>query len=493
MRFDFLLAPVIALSLPAFSSAIDCARIPTSDTDSKILKAACQGIEARDRYRQAIQEESAARSLLLEGIEDDWTRRKTLDAWQDANAIREVAKLEMEAKFREATNLTLERYRIAPSLIEGDITRGPVTGGRSLWVPRYAFRMGHKEGVLREVDMPAKPGVPARKAYWKWTQPKIEEERALALTWPDGRVDILDEAFEAVLAKGSPRVLGYLLHHESAHYDQLRGGKWKTFNEREVDAYKVSVRDAARFQLNPDEIAGLNELLNYNRKKVQRQKYGFEKPPHELPTPAEEAANRDEWHRLEQAMREAPRQRERLRQQLELEREGRNAPAPDPGEAAPNESEMNPLSEAEANSRFFCESPQYIRGAPAATTVWGDAVLRVPRDLPVLNLDNRTGTMSCANYVTYQAIYHSRNGVDVRNVDVIAGLVAEGLTRQTDPNPRNSPGRMSPPSPNFPPSTASPVREQPPVLVPADPEPRRTTPKPPDYNHCIHGRCLDLP
>lgn len=476
----------IHLSIPIDAASMDCSRLPTGDVDARIVKAACEGIQARDAYRKALREEQAARSLLIEGIANDWARLSTLEAWEKANDIREVAKLEMEAKFREATNLTLERYRIAPSLVEGDITRGPVTGGRSLWVPRYAFRMDHKEGVLREVEIPAKPGVPAHNAYWKWTQPEIKEEKALALTWPDGRVDILDEAFEAVLAKGSPRVLGYLLHHEAVHYDQLRGGKWKTFNEREVDAYKVSVRDAARFQLNPDEIAGLNELLNYNRKKVQRQKYGFEKPPRELPTPAAEAANRDEWHRLEQAMREAPAQRESLKQQLELERSGRNAPAPDSGEAAPNESEMNPLLEAEANSRFFCESPQYIRGAPAATTVWGDAVLRVPRDLAVLNLDDRIGTMSCADYVTYQAIYHSRNGVDVRNVDVIAGLVEEGLTRQTNPNSWTSPARMSPPSPNFPPVATSPMPDQPPEPIIVE------SPRIPAIPRCrYHSWCKD--
>lgn len=456
---------LLASANPALADDRDCPALSDRTREARIVKLVCEGLEARDVYREALATELAAREALNAGIPDRTARLRTLEAWERAEKLLHAANQDMTANFRDATRLTLEHYGIAPSLAGSDITQGPVTGGTSVWAPRYAFRMDYDRGIVREVDIPKTPKAPARKAYWKWTQPKIEEEKALALTWPDGRVDILDEAFEAVLARGSPRVLGYLLHHESVHYDQLRGAKWKTFNEREVDAYTVSVKDAARFQLNPDEVAGLKKLLNFNRKKVQRQKDGFEKPPRELPTPAEEAANRDEWHRLEQAMREAPGQRERLRQQLELERAGRNAPAPGPGEAVPNESETNPLLEAEANSRFFCESPQYIHGAPAATTVWGDAVLRVPRNLAVLNLDNRIGTMSCADYVTYQAIYHSRNGVDVRNVDVIAGLVEEGLTRQTNPNSWTSPARMSLPSPNFPPVTTSPMPDQPPEPV----------------------------
>lgn len=329
MNRFFLASFILLFVRPAAAAERDCAALPSKTREQKITKNVCEGLEFRDAYREALTIETAAREALQAEIPDEQIRKKTLEEWALATEALKPAMDGMSARFRDAVNDTLDLYGVAPTRGDGDINDGPVRGGRALWMPAYRFRMSHDQPLLREMELPAQPGRPASKAHIKWRQSQVEEGKAFAMTWADGRVDIMDEAFESVLQKNSPRVLGYLLHHESVHFDQLRNGQWKTLNEREIDAYKASIAAAPRFGLTADEIKGLNKMLGYNRMKVWRQDLGWGDKPRELPPPEMEADNSKEWGRLEKAIRiTIPAERERLREQLDLERNGRNAPTP---------------------------------------------------------------------------------------------------------------------------------------------------------------------
>lgn len=478
----------LLFGMPALADGRDCTTLPSKSPEEKITKKVCEGLDFRDAYRDALAIETAAREALEAGIPDDLTRKKALKEWGLAMEALDPAKDGMSASFRDAVNDTLVLYGISPAKGNGDITDGPVKGGRAVWTPTYKFRSNPDQPLLREMELPAQSGKPARMVHLKWKQPQVEEEKAFAMTWADGRVDILDEAFEGVLQKGSPRVLGFLLHHESVHFDQLRKGEWKSLNEREVDAYQASISAAPRFGLTVNEVEGLNRMLGYNRAKVWRQKIGWAATPRELPPPKLDADNAKEWDKLEQAIRvDIPAQRERLRVQLELERTGRNAASSPSNEPAPVPEE-NPLDVAKASSKMFCESPAFFNPPSAAPLGWSESLGRVSPILAVMDLDYRTGTMPCADYVTFQGLFLSRRGFDVSNIDILRGLVAEGLIRQTNPTPRA--GRVTLPQPITAPRPVAPSPRPDPVLVPDVPDPKPDRPTPPPYNPCIHDRCI---
>lgn len=438
MKLSLMAASLIMAGVPAMAAERDCSLLQTTTREQRITKQVCDGLDYRDAYREALAIETAAREALGSDIPNDFIRKQTLERWNRAMEAIGPAKQGMEENFRDALNDTLVLYGIAPTNGSGDINGGPVKGGKAVWAPNYAFRTGPKQGILREIELPANGGMPARMAHLKWQQSAVEEEKAFAMTWADGRIDILDEALEAVIEKNSPGVLGYLIHHESIHFDQLRAGNWRSLNEREVDAYKASVAEASRFGLSPNDVMGLNRLLGYNRAKVWKQKVGLEKTPQDLPTPAFEAAYKSEWDKLRKALQEdIPAGRKLLQQQLELERSGRNAPSQ---ESVPSQDHFRALK---ANSRYFCESPEFIHSSAGAIFSWQQALLKVQVDSAAKDLDRQFGKMPCEDYVTLQAIYLLGNGLNQIDLNGILGLVEEGLRRQIELHPRHSPERAS--------------------------------------------------
>lgn len=429
---------IVGLLVANVASASDpanhCKLANEGGAHGDIVERVCRGLAHRDDYRRNIGLELEAREKVYAAPIGSEERYLRLLDWEAANALLEKTRDSMNTAMNGALGDTLRLYNIAPTRGSGSITDGPGIHMRANWNPAYAHRMNPDDPIFRKVDMPD-----GRTVYVRWNQGRRREEQSSGVTWFDGRVDIMDGVLERVYTNRSPRLLAYLLHHESVHFDQLRNGNWSTLNEREVAAYKVSIADAKRFGLTKLEIKELEGLLAHNQLRLQRQRAGSQPVPPDFPGADDQEANRLDWEKLVAAESKRIALTLNLAEERRLREGMRNSPSAEP-------EEIGPFGHLEANSRFFCESPQYVSDGLPVVIVWADALMRIPRNLAVLDLDLRIGTMSCADYVTYQAIFHSRNGVDVRNAAAIRGLIEEGLTRQTEPNPRRSRARMSIPS-----------------------------------------------
>lgn len=474
------------LGVASSASPDKCQMANEGGPDGAIVERACRALGYRDQYREKFAEEAEARKLVGSAPLDSEERFLRLLDWQIANSRLDEARRDMSREMNAVISDTLARYGIAPTESDGDITGGPGTGLRANWGPRYQTRSGPDEPILNKVEL--KNG---QTVYMKWTQSRKSEERAQAFTWPNGRVDILDEAFERVLLSRSPRMLGFLLHHESIHFDQLRNGTWKTQNLREAAAYEESLKAAPRFGLTALDIKEIKDKLRYNQARVDRQRLWLERAPLNLPPPDVQARNEAEWHEFVKVRKVMEDGRNELVAELAKQRADRermqNSPASgtDSTGTAPEE---NPLDQVKANSQLFCESPEFITPPSDAPVVWSQSVSRVSRILAVMDLDYRIGTMPCSEYVTYQGIYLHRQGIDVTQTTLIRSLVAEGLIRQTNPTPRA--GRVALPQPITAPRPVAPSPRPDPVPVPDVPDPKPDRPTPPPYNPCIHDRCI---
>lgn len=476
---------LIVVALPAIAQDA-CQMANEGGPDGAIVERACRALAQRDLYRHRFAEEAKARANAESAVSGSEERFVLMRKWEAANALLDDARIEMSREMNGVIADTLARYGIAPTEGDGDITGGPGKGLQARWTPRYKMRFDPAEPILNKIEL--KNG---QNVYLKWEQGRDPKERAQAFTWPNGRVDVLDEAFERVYQSRSPRMLGFLLHHESIHFDQLRNGTWKTQNLRETAAYTESLKAAARFGLTALDIKEIKDKLLFNQARVDRQRLWLERTPPNLPPPDVQARNETEWHEFIRVRKVMEDGRNELVAELAKQRADRermqNAPASgtDSTGTAPEE---NPLHHVQANSQLFCESPEFITPPSAAPVVWSQSVGRVSRILAVMDLDYRIGTMPCAEYVTYQGIYLHRQGIDVTQTTLIRSLVAEGLIRQTNPTPRAR--RVTLPQPITAPRPVAPSPRPDPVLVPDVPDPKPDRPTPPPYNPCIHDRCI---
>lgn len=447
-----------------------------------IVERVCRGLAHRDDYRRNIGLELEAREKVYAAPIGSEERYLRLLDWEGANVLLEKSRDSMNTAMNGALGDTLRLYNIAPTRGSGSITDGPGIHMQANWNPAYAHRMNPDDPILRKVDMPD-----GQTVYVRWNQGRRREEQSSGVTWFDGRVDIMDGVLERVYTNRSPRLLAYLLHHESVHFDQLRNGNWSTLNEREVAAYKVSIADAKRFGLTKLEIIELKELLAYNQLRVQRQRAGSQPAPPDFPGADDQEANRLDWEKLVAAESKRIALTLNLAEERRLREHMRNAPAPGT-DSTGSPPEENPLDEAQANSRLFCESPEFLEPPSQAPVVWSQSLSRVSSILAVWDLDNRIGTMPCANYVTYQGLFLYRQGFDITDIDIVRRLVREGIIRQTNPTPRT--GRITMPQPVPAPTPVTPSPQPAPVPVPDDPDPTPGRPTPPPYNPCIHDRCI---
>lgn len=474
--------PLILAFVASPATAQDaCQMANEGGPDGAIVERACRALEQRDLYRLRFAAEAKARALAEAAPLGSDERYLLMQKWEAINTLLNDARIDMSREMNGVISDTLARYGIAPAEGDGDITGGPGKGLRAHWEPRYKMRFEPAHPLLNEIKL--KNG---QVVYLKWEQGREPEERAQAFTWFNGRVDVLDEAFERVYESRSPRMLGFLLHHESVHFDQLRNGSWKTQNLREVAAYTESIKAASRFGLTPAEIGEIKDKLLYNQARVDAQRQWRERAPTNLPPPDVQARNKDEWDDYTTARKLMQEGRDKLKADLEEERQReantRNAPAPEPEEETPS-APLSGLDLLEAHAKFFCESPQMIHIMDVPLAEWRETLSKVPSELATLDYDRQTGTMPCYKYVTYQSIGLHRRGYDLSNVEFLLGVVEEGLIRQTNPTPRIGRVEYTPPPSQAPPGPLPTPVSPPDISGPDD----RT---PPAIPHCrYHAWC----
>lgn len=475
---NFLIIGLLLLPAAHASPTIDrCSMTNEGGAQGAIVERVCRGLALRDEYRLRVDDEIEARKQVTDAPIGSEERHQLLLKWEVANALLESKRDAMNKALNGAIEDTLRHYTIAPMQGDGDIKGGPGINLSAAWKPTYQHRPNPDDPIFRKAEL-----ANGQDVYVRWDQGRDKMDRSYAVTWFDGQVDVMDGVLEDVLASRTPRVLAFLLHHESVHFDQLREGKWSTLNAREVAAYRVSIADAKRFGLSQIEIQGLRDHLSYNQRKLEKQRNGEEAYPLNLPPAKDQADNKIDWEKM------VDEESRRIALSLNLTEERRNraeASTPDSGNAPADT--RSPLDSIESLAKYFCENPQYIRSLTRAHEVWRDALPKVPSILVVLDLDYRFGTMNCAQYVALQAIYLHRNHCDAGAVSAILGLVDEGLVRQTQSTPRG--GRVS-----LPPVT--PGQTPDPLPIPTDPPspdaidlPRDRTPSIP---HCrYHDWCKE--
>lgn len=454
-----------------------CSMANEGGPQGAIVERVCRGLALRDEYRFLVEDEIKARQKVNDTPIGSEERYQRLLVWEAANALLESKRDAMNSELNGAIDDTLRHYAIAPTQGNGWINGGPGKDLHADWKPAYRHRLDPEEPLLRKTEL-----ANGQTVYVRWNQGRTQEERSYGITWFDGQVDIMDGVLERVAASRSPRLLAYLLHHESVHFDQLRSGQWSTLNAREVAAYQVSIADAKRFGLSQIEIQDLRAHLAYNQRKLEAQRAGSEPFPLNLPPAPVQANIRSDW----EAMIAGESRRIALSLNLAEERRNRaEASTPDPRNS-PSDTQ-NPIERIESLAKYFCEHPEHVRSLTRAQEVWRDSLGKVSPILAVLNRDLRIGTMPCSEYVAYQAIYLHRNHYDAGAVPSILGLIEEGLLRQTESRPRID--RVSVPAP----SSGEP---QNPTQTPSDPQvpdtidfPQERTPPIPHCRH--HDWCKD--
>lgn len=400
--------------------------------------------------------------------------------WQNSKALLELAEKEMSERLNGAIADTLHRYGIAPTNGDGLITGGPGSKSSATWAPAYHHRFGPEEPLLRQVQL-----ANGQRVHLKWEQGRSKEERAHALTWLDGRVDVLDSVFEKVYLSRSPRFLAILLYHESVHFDQLRTGNWKTLNAREADAYRATIAAAPRFRLTPGEIQELREILAYNERRLADQRTGQERYPANLPPPDIEARNSEEWAEFDTARRLAVTQRLALELNLHEERRSRESAR---NSVVDPETQARVIARARGDAAYsalgpliarICDSPKAGGITSDLLVDWGawldSHFLALSKDNPWADMRLLPGPVDCRMFLENQIIVARKEGLDPPRLDIawLRGVLQE-VSARTNPSPSPSQGPGDP-SPSLP--------------EPYDPGPSRPDPTPPDYNRCIHGRC----
>lgn len=257
-----------------------------------IVRAVCEGNQARLEHGEAKAREAEARDLLRLAPAGSDERFRLLKRWKVANDDLADAQNRMSGSFQRAIALTAIHYSLAPSLGNGRITGGPGKDeSRDVeWTPRYRGRSERGADFVEAIVLPDKT------VHFRVKGEADEKKRPGGMTWPNGRTDIYDETFDKVLAVGSPRQLAFILNHESVHFDQLRGNRWATMNVREVEAYRESRKAAVRFGMTEDERSDIDAKFQENIRAVQAQTRRPWTRPRNVPMAEEERQNAEAWN-----------------------------------------------------------------------------------------------------------------------------------------------------------------------------------------------------
>lgn len=480
--FGILCCLVSAVALHAQVSPPLCGVKATNPKEIEIVQAVCAGNRARGEMAAKRKAEKTARKAALAGSDEPDARFLLLRNWKAAEMDLRDAENRMYGNFNRAIEMTASYYGITPSKGEGPILDGPAVNGTAYWVPRYRYREDRSDYIVEEVTLPGGKAI-----HMRWKPEEDYEKRPGAMTFPNGRIDVYDEVMDKVVATGSARQLGFVLHHESVHFDQLRKGQWASLYLREVEAYRESRKAAARFGLTPDERRGVDDLFWQNVRRVASD--GLRGGPRSgnVPTPEDEAFNSGEWDSLVKGVEQARKDRQELEANLRAEQEDRRMrEAVAERERERLEDGRRLFASLENFSRRLCESA--VSGVVPEEMYdeflrWRNGnYLAFSREQPVVDLGELGFTAECPTFFENQILIARRKGYS--HAVVTFDWAKEVL--------REAYRRSHPVIPSLP--SVSPVQPSPPVTENpgSDPFPDAEFPRPPSVPHCrYHAWCQD--
>lgn len=461
-----------------------CFIATTVQTEIDIVRAVCEGNQARLDYGETRKEEERARIALANSPIGSEERFRLLQEWRMAHDDNEDAKNRMSGNFKRAIALAVNYYGIAPQLGTGPITGGP---GQDLsrdvpWLPKYKGRIDRRNDFVEQVVLPDKT------IHMRVKGEADEKKRPGGMTWPNGRTDIYDETFDRVLAVGSPRQLAFILNHESVHFDQLRGNRWATMNVREVEAYRESRKAAVRFGMTEDERSDIDAKFWENIREVQAQTIRPWTRPRNVPTAEEERQNAEAWNTVAEGVASVRASQAELEAELKREAEERRLrEAIAARERERLESGRQLWAGLQAFSERICQSAvdgQVPESMYDEFLIWRNGnYLAFDRNQQwLVDRSIVPGPVRCAAFFENQILVARRAGYshNVVTFDWAIEVVREA-------HRRSNPTVPSPPS-------VPPVHPAPPVTENpgSDPFPDTDFPRTPSVPHCrYHGWCLD--
>jgi hypothetical protein len=426
-------------------------------------------------------EQEARKAALAESGDSD-KRFRLLRDWKAADIDLRDVENRMCGNFNRAIELTASFYGISPSKGEGPILDGPAVNGTAYWMPRYRYREDRSAFIVEEVALPGGKAI-----HMRWKPEEDFEKRPGAITFPNGRIDVYDETMDKVMATGSARSLGFVLHHESVHFDQLRNGRWASLNLREVEAYRESRRAANRFGLTPGERREVGALFwQYVRRAGSEGVRGGARSG-SVPTQEDEAFNSGKWDSLARGVEQARKDRQELDSRLRAEQEDRRMrEAVATRERERLEDGRRLFASLEAFSRRFCESA--VEGAvPESMNMdfleWRNGnYLAFSTEQPMIDLGELGFSAECTKFFENQILVARRKRYNhsIVTFEWAAQVVKEAYRRS------------HPVIPTLPSSRPVPPRVLEPVVPDGSVPPDADIPEPPSVPHCrYHAWCRE--
>lgn len=277
---------------------------PSLEERRLIEDAIARGLAARERFVAARDKEQELRNENPSSMEE-------LQAWQEANAVRELSEKKMREQFNQIIELTSRSYGVVPKVASGEIQGDLLPGLSVFWSPRIEHEGTYLQTMKSDGTEYMKPD---GKPYIKRFDPDyLRRRKAYGVAWPDGSTVIPLETLEK--AKSNPGFLAYALYHESIHFHQFVKEGVRTIESSEYDAYDQSLKKASIFNLIRLEIADFRAIQTENKKIDDA---GKGTPP-SIDADSQLVYQRD-WGQIRRGLIEVDRKRAALRIQMEESR-----------------------------------------------------------------------------------------------------------------------------------------------------------------------------